>query len=92
MLRLEFQPDIETQEDTFVGTLFCLKVNDIRALIPYFALGNLIAFAACDGSCRVLFPEPLGPIMACTSPLFTPRFNSFYNFLAVNLNMQVFNV
>ncbi len=65
---------LEGQEDAFGGPFLRCHLRDVPAFVEHFASGDLVAVAAGEDAARAsILPEPLGPMMACTSPGFTER-------------------
>jgi hypothetical protein len=58
----------------FPGALLGFHVEQVLAVVEDFtAAGDLVAGVPASTRASVLLPEPLGPMMACTSPAFTSR-------------------
>ena len=64
---------LETEEEPFVRTVFGREGQQVLAVELDRTASHLIAGFPVSTAESVLLPEPLGPIMACTSPGFTTR-------------------
>jgi hypothetical protein len=80
---------LEGHKDAFTGAIFRGEFQQIFAFKLDAAAGHLIIFTPGQRGESVLFPEPFGPIMACTSP--GRKIQPAQDRFIFNGDLQIFN-